>query len=159
MSAESESVRCSEHRSSHFFGRDTKVDQDIRTECEGQRHIGCIPAAGDQNPTDPWIIVAWVKRVPAPAQKDFNPGRKILRRMRRRKSDVADVACAIASRDIEAPAECKSEMSIVATHTLLFLKRLGSCARWPRVLVAKGDMIVHIVADGLHASPSWRSFS
>jgi hypothetical protein len=97
--------------------------------------------------------------VPLPTQKDLDPGSKILRRMRRRKADVADVAGTIASWDVEASAKSKRQMSVVATHAALFLKRLGSRTRRARVLVAEGDMVVHVVADRLHAGPAQRRCS
>ena len=89
-------LRGSEIRPKHFLGGHAKVDQDAGTKSEGQRHVGSIAAAGDQNPADPRIIVAGVECVPAPTQKDLDPGGKVLRRMRRRQADVADVAGTIA---------------------------------------------------------------
>ena len=45
-------------------------------------------------------------------------------------------------------------MGKVATYALLLLKRLECRTCRARVLVAEGDMIVHVVADRLHASPA-----
>ena len=70
----------------------------------------------------------WIKGVPAPTEKHFDPGGKVLRRVRRWKANVTDVTRAISGRDVEAPAECDGQMGIVATDTALFLKGLGSRA-------------------------------
>ena len=135
----------------------TKVDQGARTESEGQRHVGSIAAAGDEDPADPRIIVAGVECVPAPTQKDLDPGGKVLRCMRRRQADVADIAGTIARRDVEASAERERQMSIITAHALLLLKRLECRTCRARVFVAEGDMIVHVVADRLDAGPTQRS--
>ena len=92
-------LRGSEIRPKHFLGGHAKVDQGARTESEGQRHVGSIAAAGDQDPADARIIVAGVECVPPPTQKDLDPGGKVLRRMRRRQADVADIAGTIARRE------------------------------------------------------------
>ncbi len=113
----------------HFLRCHTKVYEGAWTESECQRDIGGVAAEGDQNPADPRIVVARIKRVPAPTQKHLDPSGKVLGRMRRRKADVADVPGAIASRDVEASAKSEGQMGIVTTHAMLFLESLGSGAR------------------------------
>ena len=45
-------------------------------------------------------------------------------------------------------------MGVVATHAALFLIGFRSGPRYPRVLVAERDALMHEIADCLHARPA-----
>ena len=80
----------------------------------GQRDIGSVAAMRDEDAADARRIIARIESVPAPAQIDLDPGGEIHRLVRRRQTNVGDVAGAIARRNIETTAESDGEMRIVA---------------------------------------------
>src|SRR5438132_1042530 len=74
-----------------------------------------------------------------------------------RHPDVAQVAGAVARRDVHASAEGNGQMCIVAADAGPVVKGLQRCPRHARVLIAEGDMSMDIVADSLNSAPSrWR---
>src|SRR5437763_7579539 len=92
--------------------------------------------------------------MPAIAEENLDPGAEILRRVRRRQADIADIAGAIARRDVEAAAADEREMRIVAADAAPLLESLRGRARRPRVLVTEANVIMHVAADRLHARPA-----
>jgi len=62
------------------------------------------------------LIVSRVERKPATAKKGFEPSVEIHRRRIGRNPDVAEVAVAIARRDIETSAQRNGDMSEVAAY-------------------------------------------
>ena len=90
------------------------------------------------------------------AQIDLEPAGEIHRRIHRRYADIAQIAGAVARRDIHAAAERDRQMGEVPTHAgALLIGFPGGLGR-TRVLVAEGEVVVDEVADRLHASPSGR---
>ena len=84
----------------------------------GERYVGGVAALRDEDAPDPGGIVARVEGVPTAAEIDFDPRRKIIRRVRRRNAYIGEVAGAIACRDIQAAAKSDGKMSVVAAHSL-----------------------------------------
>jgi hypothetical protein len=64
-----------------LFGGHTKIHQGARAECDRQRYVGRVTAAGDHYPSDPRIVVAPVGCAPGAAQEDLDPGGEILGRL------------------------------------------------------------------------------
>ena len=122
----------------------------------GQRHIGGIATVRDENTPDPRGVVARVKGVPAAAEIDFDPRRKIHGRVRWRKTDVGYVTGAIARRDVQAAAEGDRQMCVVATNAVALYVRFVGGSGGAGVLVAEGEVVVYEVADGLHPRPAER---
>src|SRR5215207_7364465 len=142
--------------SRYFFGYNLEADQGVRPERQGQGNIGSVSPARDQNATDPRIVVARIKGVPPPPEKDLDPSRKVHGCIGRRKPDVADVPCAVPGRDIQAAAERERQMGVVTADPALLGVSLSGCAGRARVLVAERDMVVDEVADRLHPHPAGR---
>ena len=66
----------------------------------GERYVGGVAALRDEDAPDPGGIVARVEGVPTAAEIDFDPRRKIIRRVRRWNAYIGEIAGAIACRDI-----------------------------------------------------------
>src|SRR5262249_47874989 len=88
-------------------------------------------------------VVASVERAQAPADIGLEPAGEIHRGIDRWNTDVAEIAGAIAGRDVHATAECDGQVGVVAAHAGAFAERLPSRLGWARVVVAEGDMAGH----------------
>ena len=110
----------------------------------------------DQNPPEPDAVIARIESEPAAAEIDLHPSCKVHRRIRRRDTDIAYIAGAIARRDIEAAAERDSEMREVPAHTAPL--GIGFRSRTCRagVFVAESEMVMHKIANGLNTRPAGR---
>ncbi len=93
-----------------------------------------------------------IERVPAPSDIGLEPGGKIHRTIGRRDADIAEIARAVASRNVHAAAECDRQMRVVAAHAFAFLESLPRRSRRSGILVAEGDVAMDVVADGLDAA-------
>src|SRR5271170_6667440 len=60
-----------------LFGHDLEPSEGRRPIAGGERHVGGVAAAADQDPADPRVIVARVERVPMAAEIGFEPGAEI----------------------------------------------------------------------------------
>ena len=87
-----------------FVGDDREPGERALTKSGADRDIGGIAPAGHKDPANSRLIVSRVEGVPARAEIDFKPGAEIHRRRVRRDADIAEVAGAIARRDVHAPA-------------------------------------------------------
>src|SRR5437016_3646065 len=92
--------------------------------------------------------------MPPAAEIDFDPRRKIHRRVRRRKADGA-----IARRDVQAAAESDRQMCVVAANAVALYVCFGRGPGGAGVLVAEGQVVVYEIADGLHPRPAERRMS
>ena len=104
----------------------------------------------DEDTPDLRGVVARVEGVPPAAKIDFDPGCKIHRCIRRWKGDVGKVTGAIARRDVQAAAEGDRKVCVVTANAAALYICFGCGSGGAGVLVAKGDVVVYEVADGLH---------
>src|SRR5664279_4006190 len=137
-----------------FVRPNLEARQRARAECGADRDVASIAAPGNEHPADARRVVAGVKSVPAAVEEGLEPGREIHRPIGRWLADVTEVAGAVASRNIHAPAEGNGEMGIVAADTDLLVQSLHCRARLGGVLIPEADMAMNIVADRLNAAPS-----
>ena len=140
----------------HHVGPDLEAFERVRAEGAGQRDIAGVAAARDQHATDARRVVACVEGVPAVAEIGLEPGREVHRPVGRLGADVAEVAGAIARRDVHAAAQRNRQVRIVTAHAAALVVGLQCGARGSRMRVAELDVLVHEVADGLHARPAGR---
>src|ERR1700683_459652 len=98
--------------------------------------------------------MARIERVPAIAEINLEPGGEIHRRLVRRHADVAEIAGAIARRDVHAAAERNGEMGKVAADAAALLVRLPGAFGRARVRVAELDVAVDVIANRLHQRPA-----
>jgi hypothetical protein len=69
-------------------------------------------------------------------------------------SDIAEIAGAIARRDVQAAAEGDRQMRVIPAHADALVIRLQGRAGGPRLLVVEGDMLVHKIAHRLYPGPA-----
>ena len=92
-----------------------------------------------------------------PAEEGIEPRSEIRHSVWRRHADVAQVAGAVARRNVHAPAKRYREVCVIAADAGPIVKGFQRRARHARVLIAEDDMTINIIADRLHAPPSrWR---
>ena len=86
----------------------------------------------------------------------LEPGGEIHRAVWGRYADVAQVASAVACRNVHAAAECDGEVRVITADAGPLIESLPGRLRGARMLVTKSDMLMDKVADRLDASPSNR---
>src|SRR5262249_42465803 len=118
-------------------------------------YIRGVAASRHDDPTDARDIVARIEREPAIAEVDLDPGAEI-HRIDDGHADVPQIPVDVAGRNVHAAAKRDGEVRVVAAHADAFLMGLERRSGRARVVIAKPDALVHEVADGLHAAPSWR---
>ena len=94
----------------------------VGTERVADRHVRRIASAGDEHAADPRSVVPRIERVPVPSDIGLEPGGEIHRAKRRRNADVAEIAGAVAGRNVHAAAEGDRQMRVVAAHAFAFLE-------------------------------------
>ena len=128
--------------------------EDVRTERVDERNIGGVASTRDQDAADARHVVARVEGVPLAAEEHVEPGVEIHRRRVRRHADVAEIAVAVARRNVHATAERDREMREIAAYADPFDIGFIGRARRPRALIAERDMAVDEIADRLHPRAS-----
>ena len=83
----------------------TNLSSSVRPKLVVMRDVGGVAAARHQDAADAREVVAGVEGVPAAAEIDFEPALEIHRRRVGRHADVAEIAGAIARRNVHAAAE------------------------------------------------------
>src|SRR5437868_4156392 len=92
-----------------------------------------------------------------PAEEGFEPCSEIRRPMWRWHADIAQVAGAVARRDVHAPAEGDCEVCVVPADSGFVVKSFERRPCHACMFVTENDMAMNIVADRLNAAPSrWR---
>src|SRR4029077_11886448 len=113
-----------------------------------------ITAARDHDAADPRTIVARIEGKPAPIKIHLKPGAEIHRRRIGRNADVAEVARAIARRDIHAAAQRHRQMRKITAHADAFFVAFPGRAVAPRMVITETDPLVDVVANRLHTLPA-----
>src|SRR5882724_3121776 len=128
--------------------------QRVRTEGLGDRNVRGIAALRDQDAADPWHVVARIEHAPVPADIGFEPAGEIARGPGFWRADVAEIAGAIARRNVHAAAERDRQMGIVAADAPAFIVGFPSRLGGAGVLVAECDVAMDEIADRLHPGPA-----
>src|SRR4029453_227479 len=138
----------------HLIRPYLEAPQRVGAEGVGDGNVGGVAAASDQDAADAGHVVARVERVPASAEIGLEPAGEIHRAIGRRHADVAEIAGAIARRNVHAAAEGDSEVGVVAAHASALLvglpRRLGGAG----MLVAELNVVMDEIADRLDAPPT-----
>ncbi len=100
--------------------------------------------------------MAGVHRVPVAAEIDLEPGAEIHRRRVRRHADIAEIAGAVARRDVHAAAKRDREMGEVAADAGPVGVAAMRGAQQVGVHVVEADMAVDEIEDRLDARPAGR---
>jgi hypothetical protein len=90
------------------------------------------------------------------AEEDFEPRVEIHRGRIWRHADVAEVAVAIARRDVETSAQRDGQMSEVAADAYAFRQSLARGPGRARFGIAESETLIDEVADRLHFRPAAR---
>src|SRR5208282_6858960 len=98
-------------------------DQRIGSEGRRDGYIDRVAPPCDQNPSNPWHVVARVERVPASSEIGFEPGGKVHRTVWRRLSHVAEITGAVARWNVHAAAQCNSQMGEIAADASALVER------------------------------------
>src|SRR4029077_18698322 len=126
-------------------------------ETGGQRHVRGIASTPDQNPSGPGDVVTSVECVPDAGEIDLEPRAVVHWSFFWWHANVAKIAGAIASGNVQAATQRHRQVGEVAAHAsalvMYIVSAFGGCCK----LVAEGQTIVHVVADRLHARPTQRS--
>ena len=101
-------------------GPDAEALHDAGAEGGGERHVGGVAAAGHQHAALAGDVVARVEQAPGAAEVGLEPGGEVAGRVGRRGADVAEVAGAVARRDVHRAAEGDGEMRVVAADADAF---------------------------------------
>lgn len=121
----------------HLIRPDPKPFEFIRAKGRDHCDVRRVPSPGNQEPTDLRCVVARVECVPRAAQIGLEPSREITGRIRRLRPSIAEIAGAVACRNVECPAEGDGEVRVVAANSDPFLVGLGSRPGCTRVRVAE----------------------
>jgi hypothetical protein len=103
---------------------------------------------------DPRMIVPRVKGEPATIQKHLVPCAKVHGGRISWNADVAEVARALAGRNVHATGQRHSKMGEVPADAAAFLMSLRCGAVPSRVMVAEFDAVVGAVTDRLRSLPA-----
>src|SRR5215207_5696134 len=141
-------------RSRNLVGPDLEAGQGVWPEGLGDRHIGSVAPLRDQDAADPGHVVARIEGAPVPAEIGLEPAGEIAHGPGFWRADIAEIAGAIARRNVHAAAERDGEMGVIATDALAFCISLPRRPRGARVLVSEGDVTVDEVADRLNPGPA-----
>src|SRR5439155_27000814 len=99
-------------------------------------------------------VVARIVCEPLPTEIGLEPAGEVTRSIRRESPHVAKISGAIASRNVHAAAERNSEVSVVTADALAFVEGLPGRHGRASVLIAKGDVMMDEIADGLDSRPA-----
>ena len=139
----------------HLICPDLKVDQGVWAEGVADRHIGCVPAIGDHDASDPWRVVAGIEHVPLVVEIHLKPAGEIHGVRVDGHADIAEVSGAVAGRDVGAAAQGQRQMGEIPTDADPFVEGFPGGAGVAGVVLPEADVLVHEVADGLDASPAF----
>src|ERR1039458_10838950 len=69
--------------------------------------------------------------------------------------DALPISGAVSRRDVHAAAEGDGEMRVVAADALPFVESFRGATGGAGILVVKGNMVMDVIADGLHPRVPW----
>jgi hypothetical protein len=109
----------------HLVGPDAEALEGVGSERRGDRDVGRVAAAGDQDASDAGDVVSRIERVPGATEVGLEPSREVHRRRVLGNADVTEIAGAIARRDVQAATEGNGQVREVAADALA-VDRLGA---------------------------------
>ena len=130
---------------------DLEVREHRTAKDRGKRPVDGVLPAGDFDTADARHVEARVGREPMAAKVDLRVGMEIHVVLRIGKPDIGQMAGHIAGREIEGAVERDREMSEVAAHAVAALEDIPRGEIRAARHVAILDIIVHPLADGVHA--------
>src|SRR5580704_1519153 len=127
-----------------------------RSEAGHDRDVGRVASARHQDAADAGAIVAGIECVPVSPEIDLEPCTEIHGLVDRRYADVAEIAGAVARRNIHAATQRDGKMRKIATYALFFHESIPCRLGRARMFVTERQMVVHVIADFLDKGPTLR---
>jgi hypothetical protein len=134
-------------RRRHLLGEDLEAGELARAERGYDRDVGGIASARHQDAADARLVMTRIERVPTAAEIDLKPSAEIHRRRIGRYTDVAEIARAIARRNVQATAERDRKVGEIPTHPAPLGKCVPRGLGRTRMLITERNAIMDIVAD------------
>src|SRR5207248_1878572 len=103
---------------------------------------------------DAWDLVAGVEGIPLSAQVSLKPRAEIHRAGRYRHADVAQIAGAISSRDVQAAAEGDRQVHVIAADACPLSINPQGRSIGLRLRIIEADMLANEVADRFDSGPT-----
>src|SRR5258708_4151662 len=122
----------------------------------GQRDIDGVAAPRHQNPPDPRRVEARIEGVPLMIEIHFKPCAEVHRGRHRWYSDIAEIARGVARGDAHAAAKCNRQMVEITADARAFSEDVERTFCRASELISKTNVLMHPVANGLHARPAHR---
>src|SRR5687768_11509054 len=143
-------------KTSGFLERgDLEVGQGARAEIGGDRYIGRIPPPRHQDASDPRLVVPGVECVPLTRKIHLEPSAEVHRRRIGRNTDVAEIAGAVACRNIHATAKRDGKVREIPADAQTLVVSVPCRSRGAGVLVSEDKPLVNVITDRLNTRPSW----
>jgi len=137
-----------------FLGDYGETAEHIRTECRADRDLCRIAPAGDQHSADARDVVPCIKGMPRTAEIGFEPSREIHWRVRDRHANIAQIARAVPRRDVHAATKRDCQVSEVPADAGAIAVSLPRRPGAARMFVAKRNVVVNVITDGLNPAPA-----
>src|ERR1700758_5135579 len=96
--------------------------QRMLSENHRDRNIACVASSSDQNTADAPGVMSGIESMPVRAQVNFEPGAEIHWIGVGRNTDITEIACCVARRDIHAAAQSNRQMRKVTAHADALVK-------------------------------------
>ncbi len=125
----------------------------MRAEGVDQGYIGRVPASGNNDPADPWNIIAWIEAMPFSTDKHFDPSAEI-HGINHRHTDISQMTVHIACGNIQATAEGNRQMREVPAHPNALIEGFQRRAGRACLHIVELNMTMDKVAYCLHARPA-----
>src|SRR5580704_2719252 len=124
--------------SGDLVGPDPEGLEGVGTEGGGDRDVGGVTAARDEDASDAGDVVSRIERVPGTSEIGLEPSGEVHRRGVLGDADVAEIPGAIARGDVQATAEGDGQVGEVAADTLALVEGLPGGLGGAGELIAEG---------------------
>ncbi len=110
----------------NLFGDHGEIAEAVRPERRDHGHIGSVAPTRNQDAANAGAVVPRVECVPPAAEKSLEPGIEVHGRGIGGDANVAQIAVAIAGRDVEATTKGDREVGEVAANAYLLFQRVAA---------------------------------
>jgi histidinol-phosphate/aromatic aminotransferase/cobyric acid decarboxylase-like protein len=139
-----------------FLGHYFEFLELVLAEGHRDRDITGIPASTNNDSSNPALIVSGIKRIPAFAEKDLEPGAEIHRIRKWRNADVPQIAGDVACRDVETTTKRDGQVSKIATDSDSLPEGFQCGSVRSSLQIIEFQVLVNKVTDSLNPGPAQR---
>ena len=101
----------------------------------------------NQYTSNPWDVVTRIECIPTSTNVGFEPAGEIPWAIWGRRAHVAQISGAISGRNVQAAAECDSQVRVVATNAFALVKDLPRRLGCARVFIAELNVVMYKIAS------------